>query len=554
MDFKHTSCASFRVWRRCCLLMLVLIVPSGDALQAAGPLPGPDDRHRTYPAMRPATAGSAPRLKPLTRLPVPDSHGPTPDSSRVQRAAYNQPGPLVALQPDDSYAAPEVLSAPLPAPSSAGLPGETYPLDLPTALGLAGANNLQIAFSAERVRQALARMDQADLIWVPSINAGVIYNNHAGRLQETEGKVIEVNRSSLFAGAGAVTAFSATAGGASGPARMVVDLPLVDALFEPLAARQVVRAAEADQATTFNDTLLRVAVAYLNLLGAHSQVAIAREAVNNAEQLAKITADFARAGEGLEADAERVRAELDSRRRDLLRTRERVAVASAELVRLLRLDPAVILVPTDPQAAPIDVVEDDAPLQELIAMAFAGRPEVNRDDVVDETWLRARQERIRPWLPNVYAGFSGGGFGGGTGSSVTNFSDRTDFDVGAVWELQNMGLGNAARARQQRSVYRQARIAADQTRDLIASEVSSTFHQVQLRREQIGRSRSQVNSAQRSLQLNLEGIRNEVLRAIEAQQAITALAAARGEYLDSVIGFNRAQFELLRAIGQPVYQ
>lgn len=429
---------------------------------------------------------------------------------------------------------------------------ETYPIDLPTALGLAGANNLQIAFAAERVREAAARMDQAEVLWVPSLNAGLIYNNHAGRLQETEGRVVEISRNSLFAGAGAVMGGTATAGGASGPARMVVDLPLVDVLFEPLAARQLVRAAREEHSSTFNDALLQVAGAHLNLLRAHSKVAIAQEAVDNAEELAKITADFAREGEGLEADAQRLQVELNSRRRDLYRAKELVAVTSAELVRLLRLDPTVTLVPIDAGVAPMEIVDNAASLPELLAQAQTVRPEVARvGAIVEETRLRYCQERWRPWVPNLYAGLSGGGFGGGEGSAVRSFSDRTDFDMGAVWEWKNLGLGNSARQRERASVHRQAHLATNQVRDLIASEVNQTYHQVRFRREQIDVARPQVTAALKTLELNLDGIRGRTLRPIEAQQAIAALAAAREQYLDSVIDFNVAQFALVRAIGNP---
>lgn len=483
-----------------------------------------------------------------------DSH---PDDAQVRPAQALLP---VDEDPPDSQARqnkandtpPEAASEPALRQSHESAGQEPYLIDLPTALRLAGANNLQIAFAAERVRQAAAQMDQADLLWVPSLNAGLVYNNHAGRLQETEGRVLEISRNSLFVGAGAVVGGTATAGGASGPVRMVVDLPLVDVLFERLAARQIVRAADADHTATFNDTLLQVAAAYLELLRAQSRVAIAQEAVENAEVVAKITADFARAGEGLEADAQRLQAELNSRRRDLFRAKESVAVASAELVRLLRLDPTVTLVPTDDHAAPIDVVDGGMALGNLIAQAQSARPEADRSGaLVEETRLRYSQERWRPWIPHLYAGFSGGGFGGGEGSDVRNFSDRTDFDVGAVWEWQNLGLGNRARQREQASVHRQAHLAADQVRDLIASEVSRAFHQVQFRSGQIDTARPQVAAAQQALRLNLDGIRGRALRAIEAQQAITALAAARGQYLDSVIDYNVAQFSLVRAVGNP---
>jgi len=52
------------------------------------------------------------------------------------------------------------------------------------------------------------------------------------------------------------------------------------------------------------------------------------------------------------------------------------------------------------------------------------------------------------------------------------------------------------------------------------------------------------------LPLNLNGIRDRVIRPIEAQQAIASLAGARSLYLSSVIDFNQAQLELVRALGE----
>jgi outer membrane protein TolC len=146
---------------------------------------------------------------------------------------------------------------------------------------------------------------------------------------------------------------------------------------------------------------------------------------------------------------------------------------------------------------------------------------------------------------------SGGGFGGGEGSEIENFGGRSDFDVAAVWELQNFGFGNVALQREQRSVYRQANLAMQQLRDLIAAEVTQAYQRTQLRRQQIEVTRPQVESAQQAVRLNLEGIRGGVLRPIEIQQAIGALASSRNQYWDAVTDYNVAQLQMLRAIGRP---
>jgi outer membrane protein TolC len=162
-----------------------------------------------------------------------------------------------------------------------------------------------------------------------------------------------------------------------------------------------------------------------------------------------------------------------------------------------------------------------------------------------------KQEKYRPWLPHLYVGASGGGFGGGTGSDVDNFDDRADIDAAAVWELQNFGFGNAALRRETRSLYRQADLTVQQVRDVIATEVAAAYQRMQLRLQQIEVTKPQVETAQQALRLNLEGIRGGELRPIEIQQAIGALAAAQGQYLDALIDYNLAQLQLLRAIGRP---
>jgi outer membrane protein TolC len=458
------------------------------------------------------------------------------------------PGPL-NLQPPQP---PPDEPRPLESKSTAVPPIDCYPIDLPTALRLAGANNLQIAMAVERVREAQARMNAASALWIPSFNAGLIYNKHDGKIQDTRGDVVDVSRNALFVGGGPVIGMSPLNGASNGPARLFVDLSLADVLFEPLAVRQVVAAADANQVATFNDTLLEVSYAYVALVRAQAQTAIAEEAVKNAETLARITADFSRAGAGLEADAQRARAELGGRRRALAATREDVGVASAELARLVRLDPSVTLLPAEDQPVPVSLVGEHEPLRALIEMAMTSRPELDRNEaLVEETWLRLKAEQLRPWIPNLYAGVSAGGFGGGRGSFMGNFGDRSDFDAAAIWQLQNLGFGNAARQRRQGSLHRQAHLAAEQIRDIIAADVARAYHRVQARRQQIDAAGPQVTAAAKALQLNFDGIRGAELRPIEAQQAIGALATARGQYIDAVLDYNRAQLELLRALGQP---
>lgn len=484
----------------------------------------------------------------LTDVPTPKSQESTVASSGIAKVAFDEQyealPPIVRPADEPVLATEEVAEAETPQPAS-------YPIDLPTTLRLAGASNLQIAFSAEQVQAALARADRADVLWVPSFRAGLVYNYHSGPIQDTAGKVIDVDRGSLFLGGGVGIGNSPLNGPASGP-RMFVDLSLVDALFEPLSARQSVSRAQANQSAAFNDTLLEATFAYIELLRASSMVDVVEEAVTNAVELARLTGEYARTGQGLHADADRARAELQSRQRLLIEAKEAVAVASAELARILRLDPATRLIPAETVPVPLQLVDRSSDVYELIRQAQASRPELAASNAaIQETWYRTRQEHWRPWLPHLYAGMSGGSFGGGTGSNMDNFGGRADFDLAAIWQAENLGMGNAARRREQESLNRQAQLARSQLADRIATEVTQAHQRIQFRAEQIGTAEAQVSSATEALKLNLDGIQGGLIRPIEIQQAIGALASARQAYLDAVMDHNQAQFALLRALGQP---
>jgi outer membrane protein TolC len=433
-------------------------------------------------------------------------------------------------------------------------PSDRYPLDLPTALRLAGANNLQIALAAERVRQAQARLQGAEAGWLPSLQFGAGYNSHEGRIQDTSGRILEVRRSGVFAGGGPNFGPAALTGG-DGSSRLALGVPLADLFFAPLAQRQEVQAAGAASATTFNDTLLQVGLGYLSLLQAEEQLPIAGEAVEHATELVRLLDSQVRAGKAIAADLLRAKAELADRQRQKLQAQEALHVASAALARLLRLDAALTLVPAETRPAPIDLVDPDAPLPALLARGIASRPELAENRaLVNATLARLRQEKWRPWLPDLQVGYGAGIYGGGAGSFVGDFGGRGDFDAILVWELRNLGFGNRALQRERASQLRQARLSGEDVRDTIAAEITRAYYGVQLRRRQIEAANLQVQAATEALPLNFKGVLDGALRAIEALQAVQTLAQAQTQYLAAVIDYDRAQFELLRALGQPLVE
>lgn len=432
-------------------------------------------------------------------------------------------------------------------PSADGNAAPIYPIDLGTALRLADSANPQIRLARERIRQALARQEQAGVLWLPSVRAGVTWSRHDGTLQETVGRVLEVDRNSLEAGLGAA-AFGA------GPPMLPglsADFHLADAIFLPLAARQATAGRRAASAAVTNDVLLAVAVAYLELLRAYLEIGIAVEAMGNNGELARVTADYARAGKGLKSDADRVAAEQAIRAADLERARENVAVASAVLAQRLHLDPAVKLIPLEEHLAPIELVDPAASTEELLARAMASRPELAEvQSGIAEARQLLNREKLSPLLPNFSLGASYGGFGGGEGASMTKFDDRVDLQGIAYWQVRNLGLGDRAARRDRQSRLRQAALEREVVGDQIAREVVEAHARVVARRRLIDIARDGIPAAVASYALNRKRIEGAQGLPIEVLQSIQALALARREYLRAVVEYGAAQFALRRALGE----
>jgi outer membrane protein TolC len=114
-----------------------------------------------------------------------------------------------------------------------------------------------------------------------------------------------------------------------------------------------------------------------------------------------------------------------------------------------------------------------------------------------------------------------------------------------------MGLGNVARQRLRRGELHERVLEIESLRDQIAAEVVAAAADVTSYREQMKIAQQAIAAAEQSYQLNEQRIRESEGLPIELLQSISALAEARNAYTETVANYNRSQYRLLRALGNP---
>ena len=478
-------------------------------------------------------------------------------------APGEEPRPPVALSLPD--VAPSTATEPglvARTPEVALFPGQVIqPIDLANTLRMAGGRDLDIATARQRVARSLADLQEARGLWLPSFFTGPTFYSLNGQVQAINGQVQTVHRDSLSLGTTATLAnsFPAPPPGSGYPPLNSLSgvLRLSDALYEARAARRFIAASEAGVGVATNDALLAASEAYFDLQLAAGTLAIAREAAASADLLAALTGTYSRSGAGLEADHRRILAEARGRQRGIRAAGGQMKVASAELVRRLVLDPNVVVAPVEPAEAVIRLVEDDAPLDDLICQAWRGRPELARArEQVEASVLQLKQAKLRPFVPSLAISYSGAAFGGGANSTVGNFGGRNDFAASLFWELRGLGLSDVAAVRRRAADKNTADIDLRRVQAQVASDVVASSEARAAASAEIEEARESVAEARQSLELNLTNIRRGAglpgaTRPIEVLQPIQALAQARVDYLNAVLAFNRAQFRLYHALGRP---
>ncbi len=411
-----------------------------------------------------------------------------------------------------------------------------YPIDLPTTLKLAGAQNLDIRLAEERLKEAEANRSSAVEQFFPWLAPGVVYHRRDGVAQAVPAGTISDAHYQSYAPGVTLTA----------------QVSIGDALYQSLAAKQLVRASDHGLETQRQDTLLAAADGYFELARAQALADVHRAALGTSRDYQQQLHAAVGAGIAFKGDELRVQSQSEHYELALRQALEQQRLASAHLAQVLHLDPRVDLVPAGAELLPLTLFNTNLSLNLLVNEALERRPELKQSEAFMAAASASKKGAVYgPLIPSLGAQVFGGGLGGGPDSGSSTFAGEADYTVGLSWRIGPGGLLDSGRIRSSKARLEAARLSDTKLRDRIVSEVVTSLTRVQSLTAQIALSRSNLSTATETIELSRQRKQYGVGVVLENIQAQQDLNQARSQYFSAVTEYNKAQYELQRAVGAP---
>ena len=457
-------------------------------------------------------------------------------------------------------AAPSPLAANLHLKPAPFAPNDLrFPINLATALRLSDARPLIVAAAQAKVWVAEAELTQAKVLWVPDLNIGFDYIRHDGGGPDFNKGILTSPSTNFFYG------------GAGLWGNNYGLIYTADAIYKPLAARQVLNSRHQDIQSAKNDALRETADAYFMVHQYRGIYAGVLYTVDRGHSLVKIISELSRdLVPAFEVDrAKNMLADLEQQ---AVLARQQWRVQSARLTKVLRLDPRAVVEPLEHDHLQLTLIDPGRALDDQMPIALTNRPEIaSRTAIVKAAEVGIRLEKGRPFIPQLalngfqtpFEMLQAGIFGIGPNSSLNQWGGRDDFSIQPLLQFNNLGLGNLAQIKVQRGQQSLAIIDLFDSEDRVAEEVNQAHARLQSAAVRVYQADRSLRTGVITLNGTIEGLKQTsrfgdvlvlITRPQEAVYALQLLKTAFDEYFTTVAEYNRAQFELFHALGYPAQE
>lgn len=318
---------------------------------------------------------------------------------------------------------------------------------------------------------------------------------------------------------------------------------------------------------TLNDTLLQVYQSYNNLLLARILLQIRAKAVEVDEEQLRVNQQLEAHGTGTRFAVMQSDALLAADRQALIQQQVGVRIAALGLNFVLNYPMLANLIPAEETITEESLWQTNAKIGDIINTAIKRRPELREYEMFKFGAARNIQVAAAPLYPslsfftvvsytnttsestdplannaNSSSNTSGAGVFGGLFRTVQN-------GMGLTWNLNGMGMVNAANILGAQSLNRQAGIQANQELQTVFQQVRTDYLNWRAAREQIDNAAYGTAVSEEELRLALIRLRQGVGTNLEVIQAQRDYINALTTQAQAIVGSNNAQAQLLHDTG-----
>ena len=408
---------------------------------------------------------------------------------------------------------------------------ELLAIDLSTVVRVASARNLDILRARQQVEANRGRYESNVEAVFPVIAPSIAYNHFQGVGQNANGTLTTpVHFDNLLPAISIQWILN--------PGTVVYDI---------IASRRRLEASAQQEQSVALDTNRLAAVQYYDLALAQARLEVAQQAVNEAQELLRITQVQVKAGTGLPADEVRAQAQLAGFQQDVVVALNNFYQASVALTLTLHLDPVVTLVPAARRITQVMLVREDLPIEQLLATAAKYRPDL---EAVRRLLLATQADTgTTIWGgvgPQLQAGYTADAIKTTLSGHHYGWKEQQKDGIGASFALGPSTFGNLKTAQANE---RSAGIDVQRQLDLVRAAVVSSQQASAANAKLIPVARQQLDSAKEALRLTQANLQAGTALVIDVLQAENAVDDARFRYVTAVIHYNQSQVNLLAALG-----
>jgi outer membrane protein TolC len=407
---------------------------------------------------------------------------------------------------------------------------DNYPVAMKDVLKIAVENNLplQIQEEQETIDKYDIYVNYSELL--PDISFSYDQSRFQGGVQIFGNVPFQIYRSQVEPRMG--LGYSINGGG--------------ETIFKILAAKRKLKATKYSISSTHNKLLRDVGQTYYDLIDAIKFLEIAEREIEESEAVLNLNQQRLESGLGTLLDVSQSEEQLALSKRRLIQAHQRILIIKQDLNNILNLPLKVNLIPTDADIEKKPLIQE-TDMEMLVASAFKNRADLKVLEARRSIYKAQRGIALSKFFPdvtfNTYWGAQGPRFSSLNEQRFVGYGVKLTF-------LKNLGVNYLFNYKKSGPMLRQSAMEIENKLREIETEVAKSLLEVQSADKQITVAKTGLLAAQDSFKFSSERLAAGVGTNIDVLSSQVRLTTARQNLLSSIVDYNKAQVNLLYAIGK----